>query len=797
MTKNVSFSSCPPDLGEKKVNATHKNENENNENNNMSYPEGAFDRAGSAFAGELSHTSSNNNTTNDFGCAREDLAGSIFTVPASMMGPEYNFLKEAGGVRALEQNNNNNSTPLNNNNNILSENENDLKAEMLNLLQNKKITYISDDEYTFQLPSVDLHHHNNNNNNNNNNAPLRIENDIRRNSQKLVIIMVGLPARGKTFLAQKVCRLLGWQGFGAKVQNIQIAWRKIMLEFEESLKKVEKMRREYYQQQNSHPPAENENEEKETLLKDCLTADHFRKLLLNPDSNERRLYRHVLKCFADDARNFFSNGGNVVVVNDDFITCGLRQEAEFIFSHLGSEIIYMEVLRDEDRNDVFKEGKVADLVEYPREKETNNPEKTEISEKEGGEESYEEAIRKDFEERLQILTEHYESLRDALPDNADYAEPHADEKKNNDKNNKTNDNNNEISRATVVVNNQKIQYEQEIKSYIKVRNGEELESHRIKSFLGCRVIAYIMSLSQTKVQHPIFFVRHGESCYNLEDRIGGNPLLTRQGMKDAAALLEFMDSLKQYVSTMSTKHNKNDISCDCHHVASKKEEDKDEEEDVPDTLNINNFNNTLRLDPEMVRSFQKQQKEEKEQQQNKNKNKHDRCCHHHTPKNNNNNNNNNSQLEIWTSQLRRAIQTAELSERLLHIKTLRWSSLNEIHGGICEDMTYEDVKHTYPLIYQFRKLSKYTFRYPEGESYQDIVSRLEPVILELENADRAIVVVAHQAVLRCLLAYFGNTSAEYCVELDVPHRTVWRCNYNAKGIAQLEELYLENDVAGF
>ena len=49
-----------------------------------------------------------------------------------------------------------------------------------------------------------------------------------------------------------------------------------------------------------------------------------------------------------------------------------------------------------------------------------------------------------------------------------------------------------------------------------------------------------------------------------------------------------------------------------------------------------------------------------------------------------------------------------------------------------------------------------------GESYIDIIDRLQPVIFELERNTQPIVVVSHQAVLRCLLAYF----------LDIPRAMI-------------------------
>ena len=43
----------------------------------------------------------------------------------------------------------------------------------------------------------------------------------------------------------------------------------------------------------------------------------------------------------------------------------------------------------------------------------------------------------------------------------------------------------------------------------------------------------------------------------------------------------------------------------------------------------------------------------------------------------------------------------------------RWLALNEIHAGICEGLTYADVRVEYPYIEKLRKEDKYAFRYPQ------------------------------------------------------------------------------------
>ena len=55
-------------------------------------------------------------------------------------------------------------------------------------------------------------------------------------------------------------------------------------------------------------------------------------------------------------------------------------------------------------------------------------------------------------------------------------------------------------------------------------------------------------------------------------------------------------------------------------------------------------------------------------------------------------------------------------------------------------------------------LPQYSARPSALQSYQDLVQRLEPVIMELERQEN-VLVVCHQAVLRCLLAYFLDKSA--------------------------------------
>ncbi|XP_004525076.1 6-phosphofructo-2-kinase/fructose-2,6-bisphosphatase 1 isoform X1 [Ceratitis capitata] len=145
-------------------------------------------------------------------------------------------------------------------------------------------------------------------------------------------------------------------------------------------------------------------------------------------------------------------------------------------------------------------------------------------------------------------------------------------------------------------------------------------------------------------------------------------------------------------------------------------------------------------------------------------------------------------LRVWTSWMKRAIQT------VADVKAPqeRWKALNEIDAGHCEEMTYEQIKEKFPEEFKARDINKFAYRYPRGESYEDLVARLEPVIMELERQGN-VLVVSHQAVLRCLFAYFLDKSADELPYLFVPLHTVIKLTPVAYG-CKVEHIKLPIDA---
>jgi broad specificity phosphatase PhoE/predicted kinase len=128
----------------------------------------------------------------------------------------------------------------------------------------------------------------------------------------------------------------------------------------------------------------------------------------------------------------------------------------------------------------------------------------------------------------------------------------------------------------------------------------------------------------------------------------------------------------------------------------------------------------------------------------------------------------NDRLVIWTSALKRSVETAEPLSRPFRSRT----ELHEIDAGSCDGLTYEQIAERYPQEFAARKNDKLRYRYPKGESYEDVIRRLIRPVIELERVADPILILSHQAVLRVLYAYLCGSSREEIPYLSIPLHTV-------------------------
>lgn len=85
-------------------------------------------------------------------------------------------------------------------------------------------------------------------------------------------------------------------------------------------------------------------------------------------------------------------------------------------------------------------------------------------------------------------------------------------------------------------------------------------------------------------------------------------------------------------------------------------------------------------------------------------------------------------------------------------------------------------------------------RYPSGESYMDLIQRLEPVIIEMERERESVLIVGHQAVLRVILGYFMRVPLEVIPSLELPLHTLMELTPLPDGTLSREDLYIHVQI---
>ncbi|KAL7267878.1 6-phosphofructo-2-kinase [Rhizina undulata] len=242
--------------------------------------------------------------------------------------------------------------------------------------------------------------------------------------------------------------------------------------------------------------------------------------------------------------------------------------------------------------------------------------------------------------------------------------------------------------------------------------GRKVVCHQIRGFLAGQTVSFLLNFNLAHRQ--IWITRHGESTDNVTGKIGGDAGLSESGREYARTLTQFMEHQRRLFRERQLKKHS---SCNPMHGS------------------------TTPPYPEYTG-----------------------CCA---------SDENGVPLEknfcVWTSMLLRSIETASyFDDEAYDVKQMRM--LNELSAGVAEGMTYKEICRKWPEEYEMRRKDKLRYRYPGagGESYLDVINRLRTVIGEVERMTDHVLLVVHRVVARVLLAYFLGLDRDDVAKLVVP-----------------------------
>ncbi|TKA64769.1 hypothetical protein B0A55_11316, partial [Friedmanniomyces simplex] len=271
--------------------------------------------------------------------------------------------------------------------------------------------------------------------------------------------------------------------------------------------------------------------------------------------------------------------------------------------------------------------------------------------------------------------------------------------------------------------------------------GRKIISHQIKGFLMAQANYYLLNFNLAPRQ--IWITRHGLSMDNISGKIGGDSDLAEEGVRYAKSLTAFMEAKRKEWDTKQIADMQN-----THFPPQPGDATPPNPYYQPQSPTIERRNplspsasahssgppsGAVTPDSTAMPDYE--------------------------PK----------PFCVWTSMLKRSVQTAQFfNDEEYDTKQMRM--LDELNAGMMEGLTYGCISTQHPAEYRRRKEDKLHYRYPGpgGEGYLDIINRLRPVIVELERMTDHVLLVGHRSVARVLLAYFRGLGREEVADLDVP-----------------------------
>jgi broad specificity phosphatase PhoE len=133
---------------------------------------------------------------------------------------------------------------------------------------------------------------------------------------------------------------------------------------------------------------------------------------------------------------------------------------------------------------------------------------------------------------------------------------------------------------------------------------------------------------------------------------------------------------------------------------------------------------------------------------------------------------------IYSSPLRRAMQTAQPLADALRIPVQPHEGLSDIDFGALEGMTVEDARQAFPEVIETWLTRPGHVKFPKGDSFKKMRTRIEAMLDEVsaKHDGQTIALVSHKVVCGALL----------CVVLGLEADALWRIQQDVACINRFE-----------
>lgn len=137
---------------------------------------------------------------------------------------------------------------------------------------------------------------------------------------------------------------------------------------------------------------------------------------------------------------------------------------------------------------------------------------------------------------------------------------------------------------------------------------------------------------------------------------------------------------------------------------------------------------------------------------------------------------------IYTSPIRRAVQTAHILNNYIKGQIIIDHDLREMKMGPWEGMSENEVERKFPYEYKIWQEKPSELVLDGRETLWEIQQRSVNAINRITERGKISLVVTHVAIIRCIILYFNHLSLNFYKSISVPNTYVHHLIANDTGI---------------
>jgi broad specificity phosphatase PhoE len=133
---------------------------------------------------------------------------------------------------------------------------------------------------------------------------------------------------------------------------------------------------------------------------------------------------------------------------------------------------------------------------------------------------------------------------------------------------------------------------------------------------------------------------------------------------------------------------------------------------------------------------------------------------------------------VYTSPMGRCVATGSVIAEACGVPIEILETLNDLDYGAWQWKTHEEIRIAFAELYATWRATPHLFRFPRGESLQDLIARTSDALRYVLRQHQTVVLIGHDSVNRALLMQM----------LEQPLSAYWRLVFEPCGISEIDHV---------